>query len=201
VERSGHWDEIYAAKQLGELSWTEEDPATSLRLITGFGDTAQGVVDVGAGRSPLARRLVAGGFSDVTVLDVSAVALEAACSSPGAAHAISVVVADVTRWRPERTFGTWHDRAVLHFLTEPGDVAAYVETASSALSAGGIAVIGCFAPEGPPSCSGLEVVRRDAEGLAEVFGEAFELLESEHHAHTTPWGSDQAFTWAVLRRR
>ena len=40
------WEEIYRSKAEDELSWFEEDPVVSLRLIVSYGDPALPVVDV-----------------------------------------------------------------------------------------------------------------------------------------------------------
>jgi hypothetical protein len=81
------------------------------------------------------------------------------------------------------------------------DQAAYVEAAARSLEDGGTVVIGCFAPDGPDRCSGLPVVRRDAEAFAELFDERFEPLAAEPAMHLTPWATPLPFTWVVLRRR
>ena len=144
---------------------------------------------------------MAAGFGDVTVLDCSEAALAVVRARMGEAGPVSFEVADVTEWEPARRYGVWHDRAVLHFLSDPHALDRYVERVKSALGPGGVAVIGCFASDGPETCSGLAVVRRDSPALVEVFGDDFEVLHTERVVHTTPWGAAQPFTWVVLRRR
>ena len=193
---TGHWDAIYRAKDDGDLSWTEESPATSLRLLTTWADPAAAVLDVGGGRSRLAAALRAEGFIEVCVLDLSAAALEAQPSP-----AVRTLVGDVLEVELPGPLGAWHDRAVFHFLTEEGDQARYAERAGVAVMSGGVVVLGCFGPEGPTSCSGLPVARHSAEDLARRFSTGFDLVMSELEMHHTPWGAAQQFCWVVLRRR
>ncbi len=196
-----HWDGIYAVKQPGTVSWFQEQPDTSLRLLTAAGDPALPVIDVGAGRSPLAGVLLGASWSDVTVLDVSARALEQIVAQlEDYRDALTVVVADLLTWTPGRCYQTWHDRAVFHFLVDQADRARYVATARRALAPGGALVLGTFAPEGPTSCSGLAAARYDAAGLEQQFSPDFVLERSETEKHTTPGGTIQPFTWVVLRR-
>jgi len=71
---------------------------------------------------------------------------------------------------------------------------------AQALRAGGHAVIATFALDGPPKCSGLEVLRYSPSALAEALGGGFELLRSAERTHTTPAGRDQRFTYALFRK-
>jgi SAM-dependent methyltransferase len=196
---TAHWDEVYATRVSSSLSWFQREPVVSLRLVEAHATTSSGIVDVGAGASLLLERLVERGYLDLTALDFSREALDqvAARVEPGR---VSLVASDVLAWRPARHFDLWHDRALLHFLVEPGDQRRYVDVAARALRPGAVAVIGVFAPDGPAQCSGLAVARFDASDLAEVFGPAFVLEASEREVHVTPAGVDQPFTWAVLRR-
>jgi SAM-dependent methyltransferase len=194
------------------VSWFQRKPTTSLRLLTSVAPPSSTVIDIGAGASTLADSLLKAGWSDVTVLDVSATALALVRDRFGVMvrdqpsdqlgegqGAASFVVADVLSWKPERTYDAWHDRAVFHFLVRPEQREQYVATAASAIRPGGFLVLGTFAADGPTQCSGLPTSRYDAEALAEVFAAAFTLEHSEREEHVTPGGAVQPFTWAVLR--
>ena len=199
---SAHWDDVYATKGTDRVSWYQARPATSLRLLEAVGETAGGVIDVGAGASTLVDELLARGWSDITVLDVSNEALDlvrARLASRGLAA--TAVACDLLTWVPERTYDVWHDRAVLHFLSQPEDRARYVETAARAVRPGGHLVIGAFAEDGPTRCSGLATTRYSAEKLGSLFSADFELVHTEREEHHTPDGALQSFTWAMLRRR
>jgi hypothetical protein len=109
-------------------------------------------------------------------------------------------VADVTQWRPHRTYDVWHDLAAFHFLTQAADRAAYVAALHEAVSPGGHAVIATFAPDGPERCSGLPVVRYYPQELARVIGPSFELVGERRQMHTTPAGGSQSFQFSALHR-
>jgi SAM-dependent methyltransferase len=199
VGTSRHWDEVYRSKPVDTVSWHQDKPAVSLRLVTSAGSPCSAVVDVGAGAATLADELLAAGWTDLTVLDVSAEAL--ALVRERLDDAVQTVTTDVLSWTPERRYDVWHDRAVLHFLVDPEQQRRYVDVAAAAVPAGGALVIGVFAPDGPTQCSGLPTERYDAQRLERLFAPRFALVHSESEIHTTPAGAPQSFTWAVLRRR
>ena len=160
------------------------------------------VVDVGGGASPLAGALLARGFADVTVLDLSEAALRAAREGLGARGAtVQWIHGDVLDWAPERSYDLWHDRAVFHFLVDAASRRRYLATARSALRPGACAVIGAFAEDGPARCCGLPAARYDAPALAEAFGPELSVVASRRDEHRTPGGAAQMFTWVALRRR
>ncbi|GAA4895038.1 class I SAM-dependent methyltransferase [Actinomycetospora straminea] len=203
--RAEHWETIYRERSSDELSWSQSEPATSLQLIDEIGlDTEKAVVDVGAGESALVDALLARGHRRVTVLDLSLQALARARArldgAPGAA-AVEWVVHDVLTWTPGTTFGLWHDRAVFHFLTEPADRRAYVDTAARAVAPEGFLIVATFSLDGPEKCSGLPVQRYDAAALAEQFAPSFTPVTAHTQTHRTPWDAVQPFTWLALRRR
>jgi SAM-dependent methyltransferase len=202
VSRSTHWEGVYATKRDNEVSWFQENPAPSLELI----DLAQlppdsAIIDIGGGASRLVDSLVARGFQNLTVLDLSASALGAARARLGAqADSIHWIVADVTAWEPRQSYDLWHDRAAFHFLTDDCARSAYVDRLKRALKPLGYVVIGTFAPTGPERCSGLPVTRYDAVSLAATLGPEFELVDSRPHGHVTPWGATQQFQFSTFRR-
>jgi hypothetical protein len=98
-------------------------------------------------------------------------------------------------------FDVWHDRAVFHFLTDPSDRKRYVTLATHSIARAGHLIIATFAREGPPTCSGLDVCRYDAQSLAAELGNAFSLVREATETHVTPWGSTQAFFCGVFQRR
>jgi hypothetical protein len=202
TDQNAHWERVYSEKRAEEVSWRQDEPALSLELIlrTGVGREAP-IIDVGGGASSLVDHLLRGGFGDVTVLDIAAPALEQAKTRFGAqAEQVNWIVSDVTTWRPTRKHRLWHDRAVLHFLTEPADQAAYAETLRSAIDGDGWAIIAGFAPGGPVKCSGLEIVQHDGVSLGRILGDDFQLMETHAETHLTPWGAEQAFRYHLFRR-
>jgi SAM-dependent methyltransferase len=202
ASRQAHWQNVYRSKAENEVSWFQAIPAPSLELIDfcrTAGDAA--IVDIGGGASRLVDELLARGFSNLTVLDLSEAALAAVKARLGdKAAAVQWIVADITEWAPTRLFDIWHDRAAFHFLTDPGDRAAYIACLDKAIKPGGSVIIGTFAPDGPEKCSGLPVHRYDDAGLAEVLGSGFELLQTRRHEHATPWGAIQRFQFSLFRK-
>jgi SAM-dependent methyltransferase len=200
--RQAHWEDVYTRKGENEVSWFQKNPTLSLELIAQVGATsASAIIDMGAGASRLVDNLIDRGFDDVTVLDLSEAALEAAKARLGnRADQVHWIVADATVWEPHRAYDIWHDRAAFHFLTEESDRAAYLARLERAVKVGGYAIIATFALDGPERCSGLPVMRYDPASLGQIFGPAFQLADTRRHAHATPWGSDQSFQFSVFRR-
>lgn len=200
-DRSKHWDDVYLTKGESEVSWYEPTPQVSLRLLVDAGLTPEWtVIDVGGGSSRLVDALVERGQAHVTVLDLSATALEKARGRLNPQpDTVSWIAADILYWRPDRAYDCWHDRAAFHFLTTAEDQARYVTVLRSALRPGGLAIIGTFAPDGPERCSGLPVARHDADSLQQVLGPDFKLSSSQRHEHHTPWGSVQRFHFGTFR--
>lgn len=202
LERQAHWQNVYRTKADTTVSWFQESPEISLDLIRATGvDKDAAIVDVGGGASRLVDALVGGGFEAVSVLDLSEAALAISKARLGAKGAqVRWIVADITQWQPSQTYDVWHDRAALHFLTDPKDRAAYVDRVSGAVRLGGNVIIGTFAPDGPERCSGLPVRRHDAASLGEQLGPSFVLAETRRHDHRTPSGAIQQFQFSRFRR-
>ena len=204
-DRADHWDGVYRTKATDEVSWYQADPSSSLAMVDALGvepgvGAAGSVVDVGAGASPFLGALGRRGFTDLTAVDLSPTALDALASAARADGVdVTCVAADVTRWDPGRTFGLWHDRAVLHFLVDDDDRAAYLATLQRAVPTGAV-ILAAFAPDGPEQCSGLPVRRYSADELLDLLV-GFHPVEARHQVHTTPWGAEQPFTWVAARRR
>ena len=201
-ERRAHWDDVYARKSERELSWFEEYPTPSLALISLVGASVRSaIIDIGGGAAHLVDALVALGHDDVTVLDISSAALDAAKERLGpAASCVDWIVADVTTWRPSRLYDLWHDRAAFHFLTNDVDRMAYLDTLRRAVRPGGHAIIATFALDGPEKCSGLPVVRYDAKTIGALLGNDFTLIDSRRHDHATPRGTVQRFQFSTFRK-
>jgi 2-polyprenyl-3-methyl-5-hydroxy-6-metoxy-1,4-benzoquinol methylase len=201
-ERRAHWQQVYTTKAADAVSWYQRSPEPSLRMIEAAGlPVSARVIDVGGGASMLADALLDRGFRAITVLDISAAALDIASRRMGArATAIDWHAADVRTWRPDHRYDLWHDRAAFHFLTEAADRRAYLDTLAAALEPGGRVIMATFAEDGPERCSGLPVRRYGAAALAEELGDGFSLSEHWTETHRTPAGTEQSFTWALFRR-
>lgn len=203
-----HWERVYASRPATAVSWYQERATVSLQLITdascsGIAITAHDpIIDVGGGASLLVRDLWQAGYRDLSVLDLSATALEAAQAQLGApAEEVHWITADVLSAElPTQHYAVWHDRAVFHFLTEPEDRVRYVQQVLRAVRPGGLVIVATFAEDGPRQCSGLPVMRYTPEQLHANFGSPFELLGHERETHHTPGGGEQAFVYCFWRR-
>jgi len=202
-ERKSHWEGIYGDKNSTEVSWYQEVPDKSLALVVSTGTSQEdAILDVGGGASTLVDHLLDAGYGDITVLDLASRAFDQSRRRLGErASAASWVVSDITRFKPQRKYRLWHDRAVLHFLTDPADRRRYMSVLQQALDPGGHVVIAAFGPEGPLKCSGLEIRRYTIEMLAELLGPEFELQSHELDNHQTPMGATQQFLYSCWTRR
>ena len=200
-ERREHWERVWRSKSPDQLSWYQPEPVVSLELIAAAGIAGDGgIIDVGGGASVLPDRLLDRGYSRLAVMDLSGAAMQASRARLGArAASVEWFEADVTSFEPPRRFALWHDRAVFHFLTDAKDRRRYVATLCRTLAPGGTVVIAAFAPDGPPKCSGLEVMRHDEHSLAAELGPAFRLADTRRESHRTPWQTQQAFVYCRFR--
>ncbi len=197
-----HWEKVYAEKAEEEVSWYQETPEPSLALLELVGTRpSEAIIDIGGGASRLVDVLLAKGFKDVTVLDLSVDALNATRRRLGqVSDEARWIVADVTEWEPPDVYDLWHDRAAFHFLNSDKKKSAYIERLRRGLRIGGHAIIGTFATDGPEKCSGLPVTRYSAESLSTLLGNGYTLLDARRHEHTTPWGAVQKFQFSTFKK-
>ena len=67
-----HWEAVYGSKDPSQVSWYRPHLEHSLRFIEEAGlDRDAAIIDVGGGASTLVDDLVARGYRNVSVLDVS----------------------------------------------------------------------------------------------------------------------------------
>jgi ubiquinone/menaquinone biosynthesis C-methylase UbiE len=198
-----HWEEVYETKDSTQVSWFQEHPELSLQFIERTGvDNSVKVIDVGGGTSTLVDDLLSKGYQNITVLDISAVALQVTQERLGSqADAVTWLEADITQVElPYRFYDVWHDRAVFHFLTRAADRQKYVEAVMHSVKAGGHVIVATFSVDGPSRCSGLEVVRYNPNSLHDEFGHNFGLVYSTSESHETPFGTEQKFIYCYCRK-
>jgi hypothetical protein len=201
-ERTDHWNTAYATKGAEGVSWFQDEPARSLRLVEATGvPSFTPIIDVGGGASRLVDALIRDRYTDLTVLDISSRALEASKARLGESSAsVEWIVADVTEWSPHRTWGVWHDRAVFHFLISATDQDAYLRALRAGTASGSTAIFATFSLDGPQRCSGLPVQRYSPETLQRRLGSEFTLVDQMPETHHTPGGVSQSFSYSVFRR-
>jgi 2-polyprenyl-3-methyl-5-hydroxy-6-metoxy-1,4-benzoquinol methylase len=202
MDTGSHWEKIYSTKAPDAVSWYRPHLDRSLALIeSATMDRAARIIDIGGGESTLVDDLLARGYRNLSILDVSQTALDvtkARLGEPG--KHVQWICSDITQADlPTHAFDVWHDRAVFHFLTVQEQRNAYVRLTARAVSPGGHVIVSTFGPEGPTKCSGLDVVRYDAGSLHGEFGERFRLVQSFKELHQTPFGTTQQFLYCYCR--
>lgn len=193
-----HWEKVYQTKKADAVSWFQEHATRSLELINSVGAPLDSnIIDVGGGASTLVDDLLRNGFKNISVLDLSANALNVTRKRLGTmGDRVTWIAGDICNVKlPEQMYDIWHDRAVFHFLTDPANRAAYVRQVIKSVKPGGHVIVATFAPDGPEQCSGLPVARYAPAQLHGEFGPSFELLEHVSEEHKTPWGSVQHFVY------
>lgn len=199
-ETKKHWEKVYETKEPNEVSWTQGIPQTSLNFIRSFKlPKSAKIIDVGGGDSKLVDYLLNEGYENLTVLDISAAALEKAKTRLGdKAKKVNWVVSDVTDYEPETYFDVWHDRATFHFLTTTEEISAYINLARKAVK--GFMTIGTFSENGPQKCSGLNIKQYSELELQEQLDGGFEKIKCITEDHQTPFGTTQNFLFCSFRR-
>lgn len=202
MNRQQHWENVYQTKQGDETSWFQPSPDLSLKLIEATGiNHGDAIIDVGSGTSRLVDYLLANGYSNISLLDISSTAIQATKKRLGKqAESINWLISDVTELSLNHPIKLWHDRAVFHFLTNENDRNAYIHQLKQYLPAEGHLIIAAFSPEGPKKCSGLDIVQYDSNLIRQTLGREFKLQETVCEIHLTPAGREQHFNYFRFQR-
>ena len=201
-DRKKHWEEIYQTKQLNEVSWFQPIPETSLDFFKYFDvPTHAKIIDIGGGDSFLVDHLLAMGYQDITVLDISEAAMDKAKQRLGAkAESVKWIIADVATFSPTEKYDFWHDRAAFHFLTDEQEISNYIETAQQHMNSTGILVIGTFSEQGPKKCSGIEIKQYSEMTMTQQMSPFFEKIKCITVDHKTPFDTIQNFVFCSFRK-
>ena len=200
MDNKKHWEEVYRTKSPQEVSWTQEIPTTSLRLIQEANISKdEAIIDIGGGDSKLVDYLIQEGYTNITVLDISKNALEKAKIRLGdKANLVEWIESDINTFVPKKNYALWHDRAVFHFLNKEVEIKRYNDLVTQHTTKQFI--IGTFSNNGPIKCSGLDIKQYTAKELKTLFGHSFELVTSFNEDHNTPFNTIQNFTFASFKR-
>ena len=196
-----HWESVYETKGPDQVSWTQDIPKTSLEFIKSFGlkKTAK-IIDIGGGDSKLVDFLLADGYTNITVLDISSTALNKSKQRLGHnAQNVNWVVSDITEYKPDTRYDVWHDRATFHFLTTTDQIEKYLTIAHRSIK--GYMAIGTFSENGPSKCSGLEIKKYSEEELTSELKNGFEKIRCITEDHTTPFNTKQNFLFCSFKRK
>lgn len=201
--QKSHWENVFATKNPNEVSWTQKYPKTSMAYLEelNLSKTAN-IIDVGGGDSNLVDALLAKGYENIWVLDISEFALEKAKKRLGdKANLVNWIVSDITEFKPEVKFDFWHDRAVFHFLKEEESINKYVTIVSNAMRKDGSFLLGTFSENGPLKCSGLEIQQYSENTMKQTFNSNFNAIKCFTENHTTPFDTIQNFQFCGFKRK
>ncbi len=207
VDLENHWNKIYSSQPVLSLSWYEDKPEPSLKLLERCGlGIDDPILDVGVGASTFIDCLIEKGFQNLYAVDISGIALDKLKARLGEekARRVTWIVDDVTK--PARlaqlsNIALWHDRALLHFLTREEDRQIYKRTLINAVRPGGYAIIAAFSPQGAKQCSGLNVHNYDQNSLAEFLGKGFELKEWFDYLYRMPSGDLRPYIYTLFQKQ
>lgn len=201
-DRKNHWENIYQTKELKDLSWFQATPETSLDFFKLFSvpKTAK-IIDIGGGDSFLVDNLLGLGYQDISVLDISAAAIDRAKQRLGdKAKNVKWIVADAATFKPTEKYDFWHDRAAFHFLTDEKEISNYLETVRQNIIPTGVLVIGTFSEQGPKACSGIEIKQYSETTMTDRLKNFFEKIKCITVDHKTPSGTIQNFVFCSFRK-
>jgi len=200
--RKTHWENIYESKPLETVSWYQSNPETSLNFVSQFNlPTSAKIIDIGGGDSFFVDHLLELGYEDITVVDISSVAIERAEVRLGdKANEVKWIVKDISDFIPTAHYDFWHDRATFHFLTDQNEIDHYLKTTTKAISKNGILVIGTFSEQGPTQCSGIEIKQYSEQTMTDLFQNHFQKMGCITVDHTTPFNTTQNFVFCSFRK-
>jgi SAM-dependent methyltransferase len=201
-DRRIHWDNIYNKKELERLSWYQPLPATSLSFLKQFSiPVTAKIIDIGGGDCLFVDYLLDLGYQDITVLDISELALDRAKKRLGDRAAnVKWIAEDVTIFKPDEKYDFWHDRATFHFLTNEREINKYLKTARQSINPSGILVIGTFSEEGPKKCSGIEIKQYSEAKMTDTLKKYFDKIKCITVDHMTPFDTIQKFIFCSFRK-
>ena len=200
MQNKSHWENIYKTKKIDGVSWFQETPLESLELIEKYSrNNSDKIIDIGCGKSFLADNLLELNYNDISLVDISSNALTEV-KERLKNKSLNFIETDILNFKSNYKYDIWHDRAVFHFITEKEGFEKYISLCNKYINKGGILIIGTFAEDGPLKCSGLEITRYSINNLKELFKKNFEFIEGFKKLHSTPFDTQQSFTFCVFRK-
>jgi len=201
-KKKEHWEDVYEKKTDHQVSWYQDVPETSLRLINELQLSLESsIIAIGGGNSNFTIELQKIGYKNLSVLDISGLALMRTKKKMGdASKAVHWMESDVLDLIELNQYDVIHDRATFHFLTHEDDIKKYVDVVSDAMIKGGHLVISTFSLTGPEKCSNLQVSQYSSSTLSLLFKENFVLTRSFNEIHASPYNTTQDFVFCVFTR-
>lgn len=201
-DRKKHWENIYQTKELKDVSWFQSIPETSLDFFKQFNvPTTAKVIDIGGGDSLLTDHLLDMGYQDISVLDISATAIDRAKKRLGnKAKNVTWFVTDVANFKPIEKYDFWHDRATFHFFTDEQEISNYLKTAEQNINPKGVLLLGTFSEHGPTKCSGIEIKQYSKITMTKRLNKLFKKIKCISVDHKTPFDTIQNFIFCSFRK-
>ena len=202
LDRKKHWENIYQTKDLKDVSWYQPTPTTSLDFLKQFNiSTTAKIIDIGGGDSFLVDHLLDLGYTDLTVIDISASSLDRVKQRLGdRATKVKWIVADAATFKPTEQYDFWHDRAAFHFLTQEQEITNYIDTIQKSIKPTGVLVIGTFSEQGPKKCSGIEIKQYSETTMTDQLKKFFEKVKCITVDHKTPFDTIQNFIFCSFKK-
>ena len=204
MKNNEHWENVFSTKSENEVSWYQAYPQISIDFIQQFQLSSDAkIIDVGGGDSYLIDALLELGYSNLTVLDISAKAIEKLKNRLGtrANNKVTFIVSDILDFNPTIVYDVWHDRASFHFLTGKIQIKKYAALVALAIADKGNLVIGTFSKTGPKKCSGLDITQYSESKMIEIFKTHFDFIDSKEVEHQTPFNTIQNFIFCNFKRK
>jgi len=203
VTAKEHWERIFDTDKTEAFSWFQAYPKTSIDFLELFNLPLEAkIIDIGGGDSNLVDVLIQKGYKNITVLDISANALNRARKRLGhKAEMVTWIVSDIIEFVPTETYDFWHDRAAFHFLTTEERIAKYVTLAEKHINPGGYLVLGTFSENGPEKCSGLTIKQYSETSMSDRFDKSFKRIKCVSEDHQTPFNTSQHFLFCSFRKK
>jgi len=202
-DRKNHWENIYETKSLDEVSWYQPTPSTSLDFIKESNvPFSAKIIDIGGGDSYLVDHLLNLGYTDLTVVDISAKAIERAKKRlEDRANKVKWIVADASNFTPPEQYDLWHDRAAFHFLTKTDEIESYIISAAKGVKSNGVLIIGTFSEDGPLKCSGIDIKQYTEASMTDCFSDNFNKTNCLNYNHPTPFDTTQNFVFCSFMKK
>lgn len=201
-ERKNHWNTVFKTKNHNDVSWYQQVPQVSVDLIHEIALPKNApIIDIGAGDSALIEILLNEGYTDLSVLDISAEAISKSQQRLAKkADKVHWITADITTFKSSKNYLLWHDRAAFHFMFEEDDRRNYILNAKEFIENKGYLIVGTFSQNGPEKCSSLPLNRYSEEELTATFEPHFTKDKCLLSVHTTPFNTSQEFTFCRLKK-
>ena len=200
MDNKKHWENIYQKKEIDAVSWYQKVPIESLQLIKKYSiSNSDKIIDIGCGKSFLADNLLELNYTDISLVDISSNALKEVKDRLHNKD-LNFIETDILNFNSNDKYDIWHDRAVFHFITNREEIEKYISLCNKYIDKKGVLIIGAFAEDGPLKCSGLEIKRYSINNLKELFKENFEFIEGFKKLHSTPFDTEQSFTFCVFKK-